>query len=371
MRILMTADTVGGVFTHAVDLAQGLHSRGDEITLVTFGRRMSAEQRARVAAAGVAQVHETSLALEWMDDPWSDLEAAEAVLLEVEGDVEPEVVHLNGYVHGAARWRAPVLVAGHSCVFSWWQAVHGQSPPASWERYRTAVGTGLAGAAAVVAPSATMLAALERWYGRLGPRGWVIPNGSGYAGTTAPPAKEPLVLAAGRLWDEAKNIGALIRVARRPALSGRITLAGQTAVAGEGAGEGATDPAEAGVTTLGLLAPDELARVRRRAAVFAAPARYEPFGLAILEAARDHCALVLGDIPSLREIWDGAAVYVDPGDDERLAATLERLLDDPARAAALGERARRRAARFTVTAMADAYRGVYGRLVGAVREVPA
>ncbi len=31
------------------------------------------------------------------------------------------------------------------------------------------------------------------------------------------------------------------------------------------------------------------------------PARYEPFGLSVLEAALSGCALVLGDIPSLRE----------------------------------------------------------------------
>lgn len=354
----MTADTVGGVFTHAVDLARGLHDRGDEVILVTFGRRMSAEQRRRVAGAGVAQVEETSLALEWMEDPWDDLAAAEALLLETERETAPDVVHLNGYIHGAAAWRAPVLVAAHSCVFSWWEAVHGRPPAAGWERYRAGVSAGLHGADAVVAPSVAMRDALERWYGPLTPRGQVISNGSAYAGPGRPAGKEPLVLAAGRCWDEAKNIGALIRVARRPALAGRIMVAG----------EGTGTPG-AGVTRLGPLAPGPLARVRRRASVFAAPARYEPFGLAILEAARDHCALVLGDIPSLREIWDDAAVYVDPGDDDALAATLEALLSDPARAAVLGRRARRRAERFTVAAMTGAYRELYGRIRNRPREV--
>ena len=46
------------------------------------------------------------------------------------------------------------------------------------------------------------------------------------------------------------------------------------------------------------------------AAIFAAPAHYEPFGLGILEAAASGCALVLGDIASLRENWDGAAVFL-------------------------------------------------------------
>jgi glycogen synthase len=360
MRILMTADTVGGVFSYAVDLARGLRDHDDAVTLVTFGQPMSADQRGRVTAAGVAQVHETSLALEWMEDPWTDLEAAETLLREVERDVQPDVVHLNGFAHGAVPFRAPVLVAAHSCVFSWWEAVHGGRPPAGWQRYRAMVRGGLAGAAAVVAPSAAMLDALERCYGRLEERGRVIYNGSGYVSTGAVPVKQASVLAAGRLWDEAKNIAALIRIARRPGLAGRITLAG------EGMAASAAGP----VTALGPLDRDELAPVRRRAAVYAAPAWYEPFGLGILEAARDHCALVLADIPSLYEIWDDAALYVDPGDDDALAAALEHLLTHPGRAAALGLSAHRRAARFTVEAMSGAYRRVYQQLVATAREVP-
>jgi hypothetical protein len=66
--------------------------------------------------------------------------------------------------------------------------------------------------------------------------------------------------------------------------------------------------------------------------VSAAPARYEPFGLSILEAAGDRCALMLGDIPSLREIWDSRAQSVAPGDHEALLAALATLLSRPERA---------------------------------------
>lgn len=361
MRVLMTADTVGGVFTHAVDLVRGLRGGGVEVSLATFGRRTSADQRARLSDAGVARLHETTLALEWMEDPWSDLQAAEDLLLEIERDERPDVIHLNGFAHGGADWQAPVLVAGHSCVFSWWAAVHGHAPPPHWDRYRTTVRAGLAAADAVVAPSATMLAALVDWYGPLPALSLTIANGSSYEGRSAPVPKRPIVVAAGRLWDEAKNIGALVRAARRPALDGRVLLAG----------EGPVDEGRPGLESLGELAPAELAHVRSAAAVYAAPARYEPFGLAILEAARDRCALVLGDIPSLREIWTDTAVYVDPDDDEQLGQTLESLLANPVRAARLGEQAHRRAAAFTVPAMANAYGRLYGRLVAASQRVPA
>jgi hypothetical protein len=65
----MTADTVGGVFTHAVELAAGLGGKGVEVALATFGRRMSADQRRRVRDSGAQLVLESPLALEWMPEP--------------------------------------------------------------------------------------------------------------------------------------------------------------------------------------------------------------------------------------------------------------------------------------------------------------
>jgi glycosyltransferase involved in cell wall biosynthesis len=350
MRVLMTADTVGGVFTHALALATGLRGEQTEVALATFGRPMSAEQRRRVRDSGAELVLESSLGLEWMPDPWADVQAAEELLLDLERSLRPDVVHLNGFAHGAAPWQAPVLVAGHSCVCSWWAAVHGQAPPASWSRYCDAVRRGMGGADAVAAPTEAMLAELKRWHGPLPAVSRAILNGIGYAGPEVAPAKRPVALSAGRLWDQAKNAAALARVAGRPRLRDRVVLAGE----GDAAGD---------VRLLGPLDPAELARVRRAAAVYAAPALYEPFGLGILEAARDHCALVLGDIASLRELWDGAAVFVAPDDDERLAGALERLLGDPAAAAALGERARQRAGRYTVSAMTAGYQALYRRVI--------
>jgi glycosyltransferase involved in cell wall biosynthesis len=123
---------------------------------------------------------------------------------------------------------------------------------------------------------------------------------------------------------------------------------------------------------LGPLSARSLARQRRHAAVFAAPARYEPFGLAVLEAARDRCALVLGDIPSLRELWGPDALFVSPDDPEHLAGALRALLDDLPAAAKLGERAQRRAAsNYARPAMADAYRHLYATVAAGRRKVIA
>ena len=46
----------------------------------------------------------------------------------------------------------------------------------------------------------------------------------------------------------------------------------------------------------GQLTTAEVRNVINTASIYALPARYEPFGLSILEAALSGCALVLGDI---------------------------------------------------------------------------
>jgi glycogen(starch) synthase len=361
MKLLMTADTVGGVFTYAVDLATELARGGDEVVLVTFGRRASAEQRRRIASSGVAGWHESELALEWMDNPWNDLDSAGALLLEIEAEERPDLIHLNAYGHAALTWRAPVVVAAHSCVFSWWEAVHGVAPPAAWTRYRRWVRDGLTAADAVVAPSRAMLESVQRHYGRWSAPVGVIPNGSAVPLAPAAVVKRPFALAAGRLWDAGKNLALLAGAS--------VGLApGSVRVAGEG-GDGAE---VGGLQMLGPLSAQTLARQRRDAAVFAAPARYEPFGLAVLEAARDCCALVLGDIPSLRELWGPDARYVSPEDPDQLAAALRTLLDDLPTAAQLGQRAQRRAERnYALPAMADAYRRLYATAAAGDRQVIA
>ena len=98
-----------------------------------------------------------------------------------------------------------------------------------------------------------------------------------------------------------------------------------------------------------------------RASVFAHPARYEPFGLAPLEAARAGCALVLGDIPSLRENWDAAALFVPPGDTQALTQALADLCANGSRREELAARAHERAQHFTPRRMAAGYREAYRR----------
>ena len=106
-----------------------------------------------------------------------------------------------------------------------------------------------------------------------------------------------------------------------------------------------------------------LAEQYARAAIYALPARYEPFGLSVLEAALSGCALVLGDIESLREVWGSAALYVAPDDHEALSAALRGLIEDDALRSRMADEARACALQYTPECMAAAYRSAYARLL--------
>ena len=162
------------------------------------------------------------------------------------------------------------------------------------------------------------------------------------------------MLGSGRFWDEAKNLEVLDAAVE--GLSWPVVVAGDL---GGGVGD-AMAPRHALAT--GVLDGPALAELRQAAPIYAAPALYEPFGLGILEAARDRCALVLGDIPSLRELWEDAAIFVDPRDSAALREVLACLIDAPAVREDLARRARERAADFTIERTAARYRALYETL---------
>ncbi len=346
MKVLMTADTVGGVFTYAVELARGLERQQVDVVLCTLGAFLTADQRDELSGLDNVELHESDFRLEWQRDSWRDVERSADWLLQIAERARPDVVHLNTYAHGRLPFCAPKLVVAHSCVCSWWAAVKQTVLPQEWQHYRREVARGLQAADAVVAPSRAMLESLEACYGPVRD-GRVIYNGRDASGF-APGRKEPFVLMAGRLWDEAKNAGALVEVADRS--SWPVYLAGEGG------------PPSGRVRHLGRLSSRALAGWYSRAAIYCLPARYEPFGLTVLEAALSGCALVLGDIDSLREIWDGAAVFVPPNDTSALAEAIERLAHSERARDGLGDCARRRGLTLTQIRMAGAYASLYREL---------
>lgn len=355
MKVLIATDTVGDVFTYTAELSAALEDEGIEVVVAAMGPRLRREQRALLPA----RVHESGYRLESTVDSWVDVAAAGRWLQILEEEERPDVVQLCSYAHGALPMAAPKVVVAHSSLLSWWRAAHGADAPAEWGHYREQMAAGLEGADAVVAPTRAMLEELEADH-RLGPgTAHVIHHGSAMPTAAPDVSKSALVLGAERVWDAAKNLATLDAASAR--------LAWPVTVAGDLGPMGRVRFAE----SAGSLGPSALAKLRRSASIFAAPTAYEPSGLGILAAASDRCALVLGYIPSLRELWSDAAVFVQPGDDRALHEVLETLIGDGKLRSELAERAHQRAAELSIQRTARAYAGLYEQLVDQLAAAPS
>ncbi|MDR6935610.1 glycosyltransferase family 4 protein [Luteibacter sp. 3190] len=349
-RVMMSADAVGGVWTFALQLAEGLRRHGIEVLIAVLGPRPdSGRLRAAGRVPGLTLAH-GDFPLEWMAEANdANQEAAGRWLLGLAHEFAPDIVHLNHFCHGHLPWPAPCVVVAHSCVATWYEHVRGTAPGPEWDGYRRRVARGLAGAALVTAPTRSMLDDLRRLYGHVG-RVAVVHNGrdpEAFRGTR----KQPYVLCAARAWDEAKNVAALDAAA--PASRWPIRVAGD--VRHPEGGSARFDH----VQLLGALGEGGMASQFAHAAIYVLPARYEPFGLSVLEAAFAGCALVLGDIPSLRELWEDTACYVPSDDPAAIARTLNALVDDRPKLHAHGMRARRHARRYTADRMVARWRDTY------------
>ncbi|MBV9612613.1 MAG: glycosyltransferase family 4 protein [Acidobacteriaceae bacterium] len=358
-RILMTADAAGGVWQYSVDLIRGLAEHNARVLLATMGPRPSVDQKKQLLSIPHVALAGSDYALEWMPNPWPDVEAAGSWLLELARDFEADVVHLNGYAHGNLPWRRPVVITAHSCVYSWWKAVHGGPPGEQWLEYKRRVLEGLAASDIVIAPSRTMAQSIEQEYGVDHRRLQVIHNFSG--GTRRNSAgKENYILAAGRVWDQAKNLSLLDRIA--PDLQWEMRIAGSDRVPHDSIASSKS------AHFLGALPHAALLKQMQRASVFVHPALYEPFGLAVLEAARCRCCLVLSDVSSLRELWEGAAVFVDPRRPDDWIRELNRLIADPVERHRMAALAFAHASKYRAGSSLKQYLRVYAALLDRKRQ---
>jgi len=348
-KILVTVDPIGGVWTYALELARALEPYGIEIAFASMGGRLSREQYDQVVMRKNVRLFESAYRLEWMEDPWDDVDRAGDWLLQVAARVRPDIIHLNGYSHAVLPWNAPVLVVAHSCVLSWWRAVKQGDAPSRYDQYRARVAAGLAAANLIVAPSVAMRNALAANYGA-NFNCIVVPNGRDPRSFFWD-AKTDLIFSCGRLWDEAKNVRLLERVAPR--------IAWRIAVAGDCQYPGRSTVVVHNVRCLGRIPPAEIAQQLARTAIFVLPAHYEPFGLSVLEAALSGCALVLADIPSFRETWHGSAIFVPSDDATGFANALNNLIENTRRRQDYGRRARVRALEFSPHRMASEYLAAY------------
>jgi glycogen(starch) synthase len=355
-HLLMTADAVGGVWTYALDLAAALAARGTRTTLALLGPGLDAARQAEADAIPGLMLVETGLPLDWLAGSEAEVIEAGRVIAALADQRGADLVQLNSPALAAgARFGVPVLGVCHSCLATWWAAVRGGEMPADFAWRSTLLARGYAACDVLVAPSRAFALATQRAHGL--PRPPEVVHNGRRSGSPAEGMGD-VAFTAGRLWDEGKDLATLDRAASR--LGVPVLAAGPL--------EG---PNRARVTLphlalLGNLDGAAIAAWLARGPIFVSTARYEPFGLAVLEAAQAGCALVLSDIPTFRELWDGAALFVAPGDDAGFAQAINELSRNREQRSSLRVAALRRGRGLTAGRMAGGMAAIQARLLRAV-----
>lgn len=371
MHVLITTDTLNGNWVYTRELVSGLISRGFRVTLVSFGEIPMPDQTAWMDRLYGLTYHPSAFRLDWMQDGQHDFEDASAYLCSLVMDLKVDLFHSNHLCYGALPVRIPRVVVAHGDLVTWWKAVHGREPKDSaWLRwYKRTIAEGIRTASAVVAPSEWMLDSIRSTYGE-GLRELVIHNGRNPIFFNPYVAKEDSVLAIGRLLDPAKQVN-LLTLESHPV---------PVCIVGDDAAEPVRKvplradvqfrDGSAGVALKGPQSESQLRMLYSKASIYAGTARYEPSGLTVLEAALSRCALVLNDIPPLRELWGNAAVYFRANDPVSLSETLRMLIDDVQLRRNYANRAFQRAREcFNAQRMTDCYIQLYRSI--AARRVSA
>lgn len=315
MRILITARPRGPLWTYVTELTGGLRYEGVEVVVAVLYGPLEDQQRAHLRRYANIRFFESTYGER-------ELDAAGEWLLDLSARHHVDVVHLNETAFIGLPWRARTVFHAMDYVRD------------------------VLAADAVVTPSRAVAEQIMR--AGTAKRIRVIPLGRSQR-VFPTRTKEPMILTAGDFADPAINVGAVVRVGTR--ISWPVFILGDS-------------PHSAGVSLanshfLGGLAASDAAAVLSRASVFAHPARTMAGSFDIIDAANAGCALVLGDIPGLREAWDGAAVFVDPDNDDELRSMLIWLMSDTTACSDLGNRAQHRAAAFNAEQMARAYSSLY------------
>jgi glycosyltransferase involved in cell wall biosynthesis len=329
MKILITTDNIGGVWTFSLNLARGLKRSGIDVVIAIIGNPLSVIQRKEL---GSLTWYFFGSKQEWMPDPWHDIERSGRWLLKLKNLESPDIVHLNTYTYGSLPWNVPVVITAHSCVLSWWDAVKAEQPPSWLSDYRKHVTEGIQSADVVVAPGKEMMKAVQKFYSPLN-KSKVIYNGGDFSGFCTD-IKEEYIFCMGRLWDEAKNIKLVLEAA--PEINYPVYIAGDLE-------KPYTSTIPKNVFFIGQVPRDQIRCWLAKAAIYLLPVIYEPFGYTFLEAAFSGCAIVTGRIPSMKEIWGDDVIFADTRDSIGLAKTINSLMSDAPKRNMLAMNAGRRA----------------------------
>ena len=376
VHVLVTGDTLSGSWVYTRELVTGLVTRGVRVTLVSFGEIPLPAQTTWMDHLHGLDYRPTAFRVEWMQEAAEEMAESSLFLMDLVRELRPDVLHLHQFCHGNLPVGVPRVLMAYGDLMTWREAVPAEgSGPSLTERYvqtryRDTVVRGIAGANAVVAPSAWMLDRISAWYAP--PKhSEVIYPGRNPIFFNPYVSKDDCVLAVGRLVDASKQVFLLtqhphplpvcIVGAEQTVARPQIPIRADVKVAID----------ETSVAIRGPQTEAQLRALYSRAAIYAATARYEPLGMPSLEAAFSRCAIVANDIPSYREMWGDAALYFRTNDANSLAESIRLLNDDRTMRRAYAELAYARAReRFTTKRMIDQYLQLYRSLI-AVRTIAA
>jgi glycosyltransferase involved in cell wall biosynthesis len=358
LRLLLATDAVGGVWVYSLELARALKPLGVHAILAVLGP--SPSQAHRDEAAGVKLI-DTGLPLDWLETSPAELRRAGETLAAIADCEGADLVQTSSAALLAdAEFHQPCIAVQHSCLATWWTAVKGTPLPEDFRWRCELVECGLNRASAIVAPSIAFAADTARTYDLKSP---LLSEHNGRRIADVPDLPQgDFTFTVGRLWDEGKNAATLDRAAAR------IDVPFQAAGSEQGPNAAAVDLPH--IQSLGTLGAARMAGLFGARPVFASAALYEPFGLAALEAAQAGCALVLSDIATHREMWDGAAIFVAPRDDGGFASAIRDLIEDRDEREQLGRLARARAQHYSPERMASGMADIYLRVIGTQAEEP-
>ncbi|NPD65464.1 glycosyltransferase family 4 protein [Lichenicola cladoniae] len=351
-HILVTTDAVGGVWRYSLTLAREWAKAGVRVELAVLGPAPDPAQRAEAGAIDGLAIHVTLLELDWTAPDRASLERVAVALADLARQCGVTSVHLHApALVGMVEWPGPVIAVLHSCLATWWRAMRDGPPPKDFRWRIEVTADGLRRAEHIVAPSRAFRNMAVEAYDNCRPITVVLNGRDPPAGLFGPAsARTRQVLSAGRFWDEGKDVATLDRAA--------ALVDAPVQAAGSFRGPNGQEAASSSLVRLGSLGEPALALAFADTRVFVSTARYEPFGLAVLEAAQCGLALVLSDITSFRELWDGAALFVRPGDAADFASATMQALDNPDLLAA---NAHARASQYSAAGMAGATLALHHR----------
>ncbi|HET8886251.1 MAG TPA: glycosyltransferase family 4 protein [Salinimicrobium sp.] len=354
LKILMTTDTIGGVWVYSYELCKELQNYDVEVHLAAMGAWPTEAQEEKMRELKNVILYKSEFKLEWMQDPWEDVENANKWLHSIYQTAKPDLIHFNNYAGVEKYDDTPMITVFHSCISTWWQAVKYTAIPEEYHTYSQIVQEALNTSDLVVAPTEAILEKAKHAH-QITAETRVISNGISEINSEEK-EKEPFILCSGRIWDEGKNLLSISKIAK--------DLSWPVYIAGNNKNPNTDEILEMeNVHFLGSLKPEEVRDWMKRASIFVSPTKYEPFGLAALEAAMEGCALVISDIDTFQEIWEDSAIYFDPENSEEAKEAIIKLIENPELLHAFAEKAKDKSAFYNSKKMTAAYFGLYHELI--------